>query len=52
MISETEGREEKGPNRVPFINDPAKPANPERVREQSETEEPELPDDNESYQDA
>ncbi|WP_333399894.1 hypothetical protein [Pseudomonas sp. JDS28PS106] len=49
MISETEGNEEKGPNRVPFINDPAKPANPEQIREQAEDDE-EMPDD--SYRDA
>jgi hypothetical protein len=52
MISQTEGDEEKGPSRVPFINDPGKPANPERIREQSENTDPELPDDGESYHDA
>lgn len=27
MNPETEGTEEQGPNRVPFVNDPGKPAN-------------------------
>lgn len=51
MITETEGSEEKGPSRVPFVNDPGKPANPSRIREDAEPEDPDVSDDD-SYQES